>query len=203
MQTEERSNANEGKKEEVELDESTKADDNRQEEGETKGSVEIEGRDREGKEGKEEEEPKARESRIWNMKIKDENLRGRELSEKTGWRRTPVGRGRNRYVTRAGSIRQAPIRGARRTGTQASCTDDVVRQVDGHLTTGRQNSAKRLVHLRRNHRGLAASASRVSDGQTGTSRNQTGRNIIRRTVNLNSRGNRAGKEYITYLYDSL
>ena len=100
------------------------------------------------------------------MIIKDENVRGGELAEKKGWRRTPVGRGRNQYGTGAGSIRRAAIRGARRTGIQASCTDDVVRQIDGHLAAGRQNSVKSIAHLHRNHRGLAASASRVLDGQT-------------------------------------
>ena len=74
-------------------------------------------------------------------------------------------------------------------------------KIDGTLTTGRQDSARRLTYLRRNHRGLAAFASRASDGQTGTSCNQTGRNTIGRTVNLNSSGKRAGKEYITYLWD--
>ena len=108
-----------------------------------------------------------------------------------------MGRGRNRYGPGAGFIRGAAIRGARHAGTQARGTDDVIRQIDAHLAAGRQNSARRLAHLRSNHRGLAASASRVSDEQTRTSHIQTGRNIIRRTV----RGNRAGKEYITYLWD--
>ena len=93
VQTEERSKTNEGKKGEGELDGRTKAEDDRQEEGETKGSVEIEERDREGKDGDKEEVPKAGESRIRNVIIKDENVRGGELAEKKGWRRTPVGRG--------------------------------------------------------------------------------------------------------------
>ena len=125
MQTEERSNTNEGKTEEGELDESTKTEDDRQEE--TKGSVEIDERDREVKEGKEEEEMKTGVSQIRNVITKDENVGGGELAEKKGWRRTPVGRGRNRYGTVAGSIRRAAIRGARRTGTQARGTDDVIR----------------------------------------------------------------------------
>ena len=78
------------------------------------------------------------------------------------------GRGRNWYGTRAGSIRRADIRGARRNSTQASCTDDVVRKIDGTLTRGRQDSARRLTYLHRNHRGLAAFPSRASDGQTST-----------------------------------
>ena len=112
-----------------------------------------------------------------------------------------MGKGRNRYGTGAGYIGRTTSRSARRTGTQASCTGDVVRKIDGHLSTDRQSSARRLARLRRNHRGLAAFASRVLDKQTGTSCNQTGRNLIGRTVKLNGRGNRAGEEYITYFQD--
>ena len=135
------------------------------------------------------------------MIIEEEDGGGGELAEKKGWCRTPVGWGRNRYRTGSGPIRRAATRGGRGTSTQASCTDYVVRKIDGTLTTGSQGSARRLTYLRHNRRGLAAFASRVLVGRTGTPCNQTGRNTIRRKVNLNSGGNRAGKEYITHLWD--
>ena len=126
---------------------------------ETMGSMEIEGRDREGKEGDEEEVLKVGESRIRNVIIKDENVIGGELTEKKGWCRTPVERRRNGYRAGAGSIRRPAVRGARRASTQARVTNDVIGQIDGHLARGRQSSARRLARLRRNHRGLAAFAS--------------------------------------------
>ena len=91
-------------------------------------------------------------------------------------------RKRNRYGTGARSIRRAAIRGARRTSTQAGCIADVVRKINGTLTTGRQGSTRRSTHLRRNRRGLVDFTSSVLGGRTSTSRNLPGRDTIRRTV---------------------
>ena len=181
MQTKERSNTNKGKKEEGELDEKMKAEDK-------------------GKKEDVEEVSKAGESWSRNVIIEEEKVRGGERAEK-GWCMTPVGKGRNRYGAGAGYVGRTTNRSARQTGTQASCTGDVVRQINGHLSAGRQHSARRLTHLRRNHKGLAAFALRVSDRRTGAPCNQTERNLIGQMVNLNSRGNWAGKKCITSLQD--
>ena len=64
------------------------------------------------------------------------------------------------------------------TGTQASCTGDAIRQIEGHSTVGGQHSTRGLGHLRRDNQGLTNDASRIPDGRTGTSSNQTERNLI-------------------------
>ena len=88
----------------------------------------------------------------------------------------------------------------RRTGTQANCTDDDIEKNNGTQDKARQQgSARRFLYPRRNHRGLAICASRVSNGRTGILHERAGTTTRRQTVNLTRGGNRTVKEYITYL----
>ena len=144
------------------------------------------------------------------MIISEEKGRGGERAEK-GWCMTPVEEGRNQYRARVGYVEQNTRRSARQTGTQANCTGDVIRQIGGHpivegqhSTRGLANGASRILdgqtgtsynQTERNLIGrLANDASRISDGWPGTPCNQAERNLIGQTVKLNSGGNRAGQK---------
>ena len=120
---------------------------------------------------------------LWdrNVIISQEKARGKGSTEKEGC--------------------TAFIEEGRQTGTQASCPGDVVRQIGGHSTRGGQGNTRELAHPSRDNQGLTNDAARIPDGWTGTSYNQTKRNLIGQAVKSNDGGNRAGKKYISYLRD--
>ena len=112
--------------------------------------------------------------------------------------RANVQKREDRYGTRPGVTRHAAVRGEQRNGTQANCTDDVIKKNDGHQVKARQGSASRFTHLRRNHRRLAICTPRVLRGRTGTLHSRAGAAAMRQTVNLTRGGSRTDKEYRQY-----
>ena len=56
----------------------------------------------------------------------------------------------DRYGTRPGVTRHAAVRGEQHSGTQANCTDDVIKKNDGHQVKAKQARASRFTHLRCN-----------------------------------------------------
>ena len=88
-----------------------------------------------GKEEDVEEISKAGEGWDRNVIIPEEKTRGRGLAEKE-WCIASIEEGRNRYGAGVDYVGQNIHWTARQTGTQASCTGDVVRQIGGHSTRG-------------------------------------------------------------------
>ena len=62
-----------------------------------------------------------------------------------------------------------------------------------------QRNTREIAHSSRDNQGLTNDAASIPDRQTGTSYNQTKRNLIGQAVKSNDGGNQAGKKYISYL----